>query len=347
MTFDKTLNIALTESTGHVNKFDIAWQIVRAKAKKIKDPIEKIDYVIQFLNVNPNVHNFGRIMNWLKMTKVAYKDSSIQSEFDEEVSWLESHKDQFSSTEDNEMKVEDLSNKDLLAVYKDLREYFTFEDTSKTLFQSLSSFDSNAAQVLVELENRRLKREKDANRQLGEIVDKDGGGLLDSLITNGMEAASEKASSLMQSLVDGRKKLVEDAAKFEKDQLKLITQQAKKEHEARQRLAENALNNAKKHFEEERQRQMKMNQEIQSMMSGAGAEMGSGAGVRFNAQQANKAIADSVSMPQPLPTDEQLVEEAKKQLTVLQESDKKYSAMVKTLSDILLEQKQNGFKRIR
>jgi len=115
-------------------KFDPLWQLIRTNAKGIKNPSHKISSVRKFILEYPNLHNFQRVLNWLKMTKVAYKDSSIQSEFDEEVSWLESHKDQFSSTEDNEMKVEDLSNKDLLAVYKDLksRKYgFQFKSVPK------------------------------------------------------------------------------------------------------------------------------------------------------------------------------------------------------------------------
>ena len=55
------------------NKFNIHWQIVRVKARSIKDVDAKVDFVMDFLNSNKNVHNKDRVSNWLKMTSYAYK----------------------------------------------------------------------------------------------------------------------------------------------------------------------------------------------------------------------------------------------------------------------------------
>jgi hypothetical protein len=58
-------------------------------------------------------------------------------------------------------------------------------------------------------------------------------------------------------------------------------------------------------------------------------------------------MAAAIAAPQAQPTDEQLLNESKKQLSQLEAQNKKQDAMVKTLERILEEQKQNGFKRLR
>jgi hypothetical protein len=101
------------------NKFNIHWQLTRTQVRKIKDVDAKIKYVLNFLNRNKNVHNYGRVHNWLKMTGVAYKDDKRQK-FVDAVSKLEANKSKYSNTADNENDLSKMSKDDLKLVYKDL-----------------------------------------------------------------------------------------------------------------------------------------------------------------------------------------------------------------------------------
>lgn len=108
----------LTEAS-RANKFNIHWQIVRTQARDIKDPDAKIKHVMNHLNSNKNIHNFGRVHNWLKMTGVAYKGDD-RSKFEQATGALEKRKSEFSSSEDNGNDLSKVSTADLQKVHKDL-----------------------------------------------------------------------------------------------------------------------------------------------------------------------------------------------------------------------------------
>lgn len=108
----------LTEAS-RANKFNIHWQIVRTQARDIKDPDAKIKHVMNHLNSNKNIHNFGRVHNWLKMTGVAYKGDD-RSKFEHATGALEKRKSEFSSSEDNGNDLSKVSKEDLQKVHKDL-----------------------------------------------------------------------------------------------------------------------------------------------------------------------------------------------------------------------------------
>ena len=80
------------------------------KARSIKDVDAKVDFVMDFLNSNKNVHNKDRVSNWLKMTSYAYKDRSA---FDVEING-----DFILEDLDNDLSKVDLDN--LKLVFKDL-----------------------------------------------------------------------------------------------------------------------------------------------------------------------------------------------------------------------------------
>lgn len=42
-------------------------QIICTNALDIKDINNKIDYVMEFLRENPNIHNMDRVLNWMRM----------------------------------------------------------------------------------------------------------------------------------------------------------------------------------------------------------------------------------------------------------------------------------------
>lgn len=57
----------------HVNKYDLAWQIVRMTARKEKRVERKIRIVTQFFMKNKSAQNAARVLNWAHMTKLGYR----------------------------------------------------------------------------------------------------------------------------------------------------------------------------------------------------------------------------------------------------------------------------------
>jgi len=137
----------------NVNKFDINWQIVRTDARDIKDVSEKISHVMHFLNDHPTKENYGRVHNWLRMTKLGYKSEPEKAQqFEHALDHIENNKEKYNSQED----LGDISSIDsnkLLKVYKDLkkRKYgFQIKTVPKAHTDFLQQLES-------ELEKRRIK----------------------------------------------------------------------------------------------------------------------------------------------------------------------------------------------
>ena len=105
----------------NVNKFNTDWQVTREEAKKIKDVDAKISHVKNFLVKNPSKANFARILNWTRMTKLGYKNSSPEmgQKFEEFNDYLDANINKFTS-EDTDTNLEDLPEAKFIAVYKDL-----------------------------------------------------------------------------------------------------------------------------------------------------------------------------------------------------------------------------------
>lgn len=101
------------------NKFNIHWQIVRTQARDIKDPSKKLHHVMSYLNAHKNQHNYGRVLNWVKMTGVAYKGGD-RSMFENAAKALEKRAHEFTSTEDTANDLSKISTDDLKKVHKDL-----------------------------------------------------------------------------------------------------------------------------------------------------------------------------------------------------------------------------------
>jgi hypothetical protein len=115
------------------DKFNIQWQIVRTDARGIKDPSKKIAFVMSYLNKHKNVHNYGRVHNWLKMTGVAYKGDD-RKKFEDAVASLEKRHGEFSSSQDTDGDLSKMSKDQLNKVYKDLskRKYgFQYKNVPK------------------------------------------------------------------------------------------------------------------------------------------------------------------------------------------------------------------------
>lgn len=60
-----------------INKFNARWQITRLRAKQIKDPIAKAEYIRRYLAGSLTVCDVGRVANWARMTVLGYKDNEL------------------------------------------------------------------------------------------------------------------------------------------------------------------------------------------------------------------------------------------------------------------------------
>lgn len=137
-------------------------------------------------------------------------------------------------------------------------------------------------------------------------------------------AAERKA--IFEDIAAERKKdheraiMREKAAKSFQDHLAKIREKADKEAtkaaEAQLKLGKTALDNAKKHFAEERKRAEQRRKDIVGLMGSAGAEASSSEAVKFLAQQQNARLAQAELLPAE-PSEKQLLDQTKKQLVIL------------------------------
>lgn len=104
-----------------VNKFNTDWQVTREEAKKIKDVDAKIAHVKKFLESSPSKANLARVLNWTRMTKLGYKNSSpeLAQKFEDYLDYLDANSNKFSS-EDTDTDLNDLPEQKFIAVYRDL-----------------------------------------------------------------------------------------------------------------------------------------------------------------------------------------------------------------------------------
>jgi len=69
-----------------MNKFNMTWQLIRTKAKLIKDVDQKVNYVLNFIKEDNYFSNYDRVKNWLRTSSYAYKDRSV---FNNALSFIE------------------------------------------------------------------------------------------------------------------------------------------------------------------------------------------------------------------------------------------------------------------
>ena len=55
-----------------VNKFNIHWQIARCEAKMLASVNDKCQHVLRFLDQNPCIQNYYRVLNWFQTAKLGY-----------------------------------------------------------------------------------------------------------------------------------------------------------------------------------------------------------------------------------------------------------------------------------
>ncbi len=101
------------------NKYNIAWQIVRTKARRIKDVDDKLRYVMQFLKENSSRENVNRLKNWAFMSRMGYRDQASKQLFTKMLDQLDVFKCEMSDSDNTDFT--NISNKDLQLVHKDLK----------------------------------------------------------------------------------------------------------------------------------------------------------------------------------------------------------------------------------
>jgi hypothetical protein len=139
----------------NVNKFDIGWQVVRTDARDLKDVPEKISFVLQFLNSHPTKENYGRVHNWLRMTKLGYKSEPEKAQkFENALDQIENNKEKYSSEGSSEGDLSSISNEKLKKVYKDLkkRKYgFQIKTVPKAHTEFLNKLETELGKRRIEI----------------------------------------------------------------------------------------------------------------------------------------------------------------------------------------------------
>jgi len=135
-----------------VNKFDAYWQLVRVDAREYKDVRQKVLLVTSFLGSHPSYENAQRVLNWAKMSRVAYRDKDKQQYFDVLIDFIDNGDFNESVLELASPVV--YSDRDLLRVYNDLKK-------RKNDFQHGGVMPKDQAEFMVKLEDEMKTRESD------------------------------------------------------------------------------------------------------------------------------------------------------------------------------------------
>ena len=99
-----------------VYKYNLKWQLVRAKNKKVKF-IDKLNNVKNFLYNNPSIENKERVINYLKGLYLGYKTVKEKAIINDLISILKNYEP---TKIDTDISVKEASTQDLLILYKDL-----------------------------------------------------------------------------------------------------------------------------------------------------------------------------------------------------------------------------------
>lgn len=98
-------------------KYNLLWQLVRAKNKKEKLLKNKLDNIASFLHSYPSVDNKDRILNYLNGLELGYKDLLSR----DTVRRYYVQVSKFKPTgEDTDVSIKTIDTPDLLFLYKDL-----------------------------------------------------------------------------------------------------------------------------------------------------------------------------------------------------------------------------------
>jgi hypothetical protein len=129
-------------------------------------------------------------------------------------------------------------------------------------------------------------------------------------------------------VVDAAKK----AADFAAEQIKQARERAKQQEEELNRTQQQALDAAKRHFEQQRQAQMDRRMAVAKGPSGF--EVGSSEAMRFLAEQSNALMAGVAAPVDIPPGDKEIIAEAQRQIEIMR-------VQAETQAKLLAEMKAN------
>ena len=108
-------------------------------------------YVLDYLEKNPNIHDYARVHNWLTMTAVGYKNKMPEAAmaFMNAASDIEKNKDLYNAPSDNGYELSDLTYEELRLILADLekRKYgFQFKTVPKAHTEFLEALKKQLSQ---------------------------------------------------------------------------------------------------------------------------------------------------------------------------------------------------------
>jgi hypothetical protein len=142
--------------------------------------------------------------------------------------------------------------------------------------------------------------------------------------------ATEDIKGVFSFVTDFFKGLGEDATKLDK---------------AFEMEVSTALASAKEFFAAERQKDMQMRDEIAKGPSSI--EAGSSEAARFMADQVNAQIGAAAIPERPSPGEKEIADKAEALLVAQREANTKQAEELETMKQLLVQFRENGFKRIR
>lgn len=216
---------------------------------------------------------------------------------------------------------------------KDLYEVYEAIRNPLDLGSKLIAVDFTSAEdMLGELYEKRQQLQTDAMNKAAEREAGKAKSVADAKLEaekKRLDAQKKLEADYMDGLVKDQKKGMDE---FEKERKKSI-EQAEKDKAESDKQARKSIESAEKSFENERKERDKMRTEV-AKGPGSGMEAGSDELVKFMADQANAQIAADVMPDQAKPTEEELLEEARRQRELSESADKKMDDQITLLRKI-------------
>lgn len=161
---------------------------------------------------------------------------------------------------------------------------------------------------------------------------------------NAASKVEERRLNLEKTIAEERERLEAEADKTDEARwIDRMVQEEKARHEMQQRLASQALKSANDHFKRERDNARRLRDDIAK--GPQSIEAGSSEYVKYMAEQANAAIAASMGLEKPLPTEQEILAEAVRQSEMMAAAAEKESQQVELLQKLLDKKPEIG--RIR
>jgi colicin import membrane protein len=152
------------------------------------------------------------------------------------------------------------------------------------------------------------------------------------------EAAKERQKQIEKQRAE-QLKAIEDAKREEERKAKAVRQQFEKDMGDARKAAMD--------FFAEKQKQQEQRRADISKGPGSGMEAGSAEAAKFAADMVNQRMGAAVAPPLPTPGEKQIVDKAAELFREQKTANAKADRQIGLLENILVQSKDNGFRRIR